>query len=106
MIIVTQNAADQIKKAQGNMKAEGKYLRVAVTNGGCSGNQYKMDFDVDTKDDTKIDSKGVTIIVDKSSIPLISGMELDYVEGLEGSTFVFNNPNATGGCGCGQSFSV
>lgn len=106
MLTVTQNAAEQIKKVQGNMKAEKKFLRIAVINGGCSGNQYKMDFDTDKEDDAKIDSNGVTLIVDKSSLPLVNGMELDYVEGLEGSSFVFNNPNATGGCGCGQSFSV
>lgn len=106
MLTVTQNAAEQIKKLQSNMKAEEKCLRISVISGGCSGNQYKMDFDTNSEDDTKINSNGVTILVGKDSVPLLSGMNLDYVEGLEGSTFVFNNPNSTGGCGCGQSFST
>ncbi|HJP17548.1 MAG TPA: iron-sulfur cluster assembly accessory protein [Nitrospinota bacterium] len=106
MFSVTENAAEQIKKVQVNMKAEEKCLRISVVNGGCNGNQYQMDFDTDSDGDTKINSNGVTILVDKHSVPLITGMNLDYVERLEGSTFVFNNPNATGGCGCGQSFST
>jgi|TARA_B100000315_G_scaffold36133_1_gene30868 iron-sulfur cluster assembly protein len=106
MLTVTQNAAEQIKKVQSNMNAEEKFLRISVVNGGCNGNQYKMEFDADSQDCTKINSNGVTILVDKHSVPLLSGLNLDYVEGLEGSTFVFNNPNATGGCGCGQSFSA
>lgn len=106
MITVTQNAVEHIKKIQGNMKSEGKFLRVSVRDGGCSGNQYKIDFDMDSENDTKISSNGVTIILDKHSLPLVKGMELDYVESLEGSSFIFNNPNSTGQCGCGQSFSV
>ena len=106
MLTVTHNAAEQIKKVQSNMNAEEKYLRISVINGGCNGNQYKMDFDTDSEDDAKINSNGVTILVNKHSSPLLSGMNIDYVEGLEGSSFVFNNPNATGGCGCGQSFSA
>ena len=105
MITVTQNAVDHIKKIQGDMKAEGKFLRVSVKDGGCSGNQYKIDFDLDSENDTKISSNGVTIVLDKHSLPLVKGMELDYVDSLKGSSFVFNNPNSTGQCGCGQSFS-
>ena len=106
MLSVTRNAAEQIKKVQSNMNEEEKYLRISVVNGGCNGNQYEMDFDTDSEDDTKINSNGVTILVNKHSVPLLSGLNLDYVEDLKGSTFVFNNPNATGGCGCGQSFSA
>jgi|TARA_Y100000294_G_scaffold174662_1_gene193166 iron-sulfur cluster assembly protein len=106
MFTVTENAATQIKKVQSDMKAEEKFLRISVVNGGCNGNQYQMDFDTGSDDDTKIDSNGVTILVDKQSVPLLTGMNLDYVNRLEGSSFVFNNPNATGGCGCGQSFST
>lgn len=106
MFTVTENAVKQIKRVQSNMKAGEKYLRISVVNGGCNGNQYQMDFDTSSEDDEKINANGVTILVDKSSVPLVTGMNLDYVDRLEGSSFVFNNPNATSSCGCGQSFST
>ncbi len=106
MITVTENAAEHIKKVQCDMKTEEKDLRVSVVNGGCSGNQYKMDFDTNSEGDTKIKSNGVTILVYEGSYPLIDGMELDCVQNLKGTTFVFKNPNVAQECCCGQSFSV
>ncbi len=105
MITVTEKAAEHIRNAQCGMKAEEKHLRVSVVIGGCSGNQYKVDFDNVSEGDTKFKSNGVTVIVDKHSIPLVNEMEMDYVEDLKGSSFVFKNPN-TQECCCGQSFSV
>ena len=84
-----------------------KYLRVAVLEGGCSGNEYRLGFENDEHDgDSKFDCNGVTLIVDEQSLSLVNGVEIDYQNGLQGSFFVFNNPQATGGCGCGKSFSA
>lgn len=82
-------------------------LRVFITGGGCSGFQYGFTFDeIAADDDTAIESEGVTLLVDPMSFQYLVGSEVDYVEGLEGSRFVINNPNATTTCGCGASFSV
>jgi iron-sulfur cluster insertion protein len=82
-------------------------LRVFITGGGCSGFQYGFTFDeLAAEDDTVIEEGGVTVLVDPMSFQYLSGSEVDYTEGLEGSRFVINNPNATTTCGCGSSFSV
>lgn len=82
-------------------------LRVFITGGGCSGFQYGFTFDeLAAEDDTVIEKGGVTVLVDPMSFQYLSGSEVDYTEGLEGSRFVINNPNATTTCGCGSSFSV
>lgn len=106
MIELTQSAADQVHKIQ-DAKSElaDKFLRIAVVGGGCSGNKYQLGFDIENDSDSKFDSNGVTILMDPNSAQMLNGMEIDFVEGLEGSSFVFNNPNATQGCGCGKSFS-
>ena len=82
-------------------------LRVFVTGGGCSGFQYGFTFDeIVAEDDTKVEHQGVTLLVDSMSFQYLAGSEVDYTEGLEGSRFIINNPNATTTCGCGSSFSV
>jgi iron-sulfur cluster assembly accessory protein len=82
-------------------------LRVYVTGGGCSGFQYGFSFeDAVAEDDTRIEKEGVTVLLDPLSYPYLAGSEVDYKEGLEGSRFVINNPNATTTCGCGSSFSI
>lgn len=82
-------------------------LRVFVTGGGCSGFQYGFTFDEKVNDgDTTIDKDQVTLVVDPMSLQYLVGGEVDYTEGLEGSRFLVNNPNATTTCGCGASFSV
>lgn len=82
-------------------------LRVFITGGGCSGFQYGFTFDeLAAEDDTAIEKDGVTVLVDPMSFQYLAGSEVDYTEGLEGSRFVINNPNATTTCGCGSSFSV
>lgn len=90
------------------LEAEQKpFFRVAVDGGGCSGFQYKFDFDTDkTDDDLVFSAKGITVLVDDMSISFLENAELDYVEELVGSYFVVNNPNATANCGCGTSFSI
>ncbi len=83
------------------------FIRVGVKGGGCSGLSYEMDFDVETKEEDKVfEDKGVKIVVDKKSFLYLIGTELEYSGGLNGSGFVFHNPNASRTCGCGESFSI
>lgn len=82
-------------------------LRVFVTGGGCSGFQYGFTFDTEiADDDATYDHNGVTVLVDSLSYPYIDGAQVDYQEGLEGSKFVVQNPQAASTCGCGSSFTV
>ncbi|NGZ15865.1 iron-sulfur cluster insertion protein ErpA [Vibrio aestuarianus] len=82
-------------------------LRVYITGGGCSGFQYGFTFDENVNEgDTTIVNSGVTLVVDPMSLQYLIGGVVDYTEGLEGSRFFVNNPNATTICGCGASFSV
>ncbi|USD64791.1 iron-sulfur cluster insertion protein ErpA [Vibrio sp. SCSIO 43136] len=82
-------------------------LRVYITGGGCSGFQYGFTFDESVNDgDMIIENQGVTLVVDPMSLQYLVGGQVDYTEGLEGSRFFVDNPNATTTCGCGASFSV
>lgn len=82
-------------------------LRVFVTGGGCSGFQYGFTFDDEAADDdTRVENQGVAMVVDPMSFQYLTGSEVDYEEGLEGSRFVVRNPSATTTCGCGSSFSI
>ncbi|PKM28691.1 MAG: iron-sulfur cluster insertion protein ErpA [Gammaproteobacteria bacterium HGW-Gammaproteobacteria-11] len=82
-------------------------LRVFVTGGGCSGFQYGFTFDDElAEDDTIVEREGVKLVVDPMSFQYLVGSEVDYQEGLEGSRFTINNPNAATTCGCGSSFSI
>lgn len=82
-------------------------LRVYITGGGCSGFQYGFTFDENVNEgDTTIVNSGVTLVVDPMSLQYLVGGQVDYTEGLEGSRFFIDNPNATTTCGCGASFSV
>lgn len=87
--------------------AESAGLRVAVLPGGCSGFQYGLNIEDNPEDDDEIlDVSGVRVFVDPFSAQYLEGVEIDYVTGMMGSGFNFNNPAATGGCGCGSSFTV
>lgn len=82
-------------------------LRVYVNGGGCSGFQYGFAFDdAVNEDDYRIDRDGVTLLIDAMSMQYLSGAEIGYEDGLEGSRFVIKNPNAASTCGCGSSFTV
>ena len=82
-------------------------LRLAVSGGGCSGFQYGFSFD-DTRneDDRVFERDGVRLLVDSTSLDLLGGAEVDFVEDLVGAAFQVRNPNATSSCGCGSSFSI
>ena len=82
-------------------------LRVRVVGGGCSGFQYQLALDDESKaGDRIIEQKGVRMLVDERSLPYLDGTEIDYVEDIMGAGFRFNNPNAVSNCGCGESFQV
>jgi iron-sulfur cluster insertion protein len=106
-VIFTDNAAHKVQlliREEGNDHLK---LRVFVTGGGCSGFQYGFTFDENSEDgDTEVVNSGVTLLVDPISFQYLVGAEIDYKEGLQGSRFVINNPNAKTTCGCGSSFSV
>ena len=106
-LIFTDSAASKVKQLieeEGNDKL---MLRVFVSGGGCSGFQYGFTFDEQAQDgDTEIENQGVKLLIDPMSFQYLVGAEIDYKEGLEGSQFVINNPNATTTCGCGSSFSI
>lgn len=103
----TETAAQKVKnliEEEGNPRL---MLRVFITGGGCSGFQYGFTFDEElAEDDTIVDREGVKLVVDPMSYQYLVGAEVDYTEGLEGSRFIINNPNATTTCGCGSSFSI
>ncbi len=83
------------------------FVRVGVKSGGCSGLTYELTFDKVNKEDDKVfEDNGVKIIVDKKSFLYLVGTTLEYSGGLNGTGFVFNNPNAQRTCGCGESFSL
>src|SRR5271156_5142323 len=90
-------------------RAEGKYqgVRVGVTNGGCAGMSYTMDYAEDVKPfDEVVEDKGVKIFIDPKAILFLLGTEMDFVREKLGARFVFNNPNQTAACGCGESVAI
>ncbi len=106
MIKVTDTAAAKIRSlldAEGGEKAG---LRMAVTGGGCSGFQYKLEFAGTPGElDQVIESNGVKVFIDPKSSLYLSGVTLNFDDGLMGSGFQVENPNARTTCGCGESFS-
>ena len=103
---VTDSAAKRIAFLA-SREAKPVMMRVAVLGGGCSGFQYNFSFeDARNDDDLVIERNGASVLVDSTSLELLQGSELDYVEEMVGSSFQVKNPNATSSCGCGNSFSV
>jgi len=103
---ITDKAIEMVKKAIAEEGLSGHGLRIAVQGGGCSGLQYALDFsDSERPGDTVFEVKGLKVFVDMASTQFLSGTEIDYVSGLQGNGFKFNNPNAKRTCGCGHSFS-
>lgn len=106
-IELTSSAAAQIKALRDKEGNDSLMLRLSVLGGGCSGFQYKFDFDSTLNDDDiTFEKEGVTLVTDDCSLDLLKGSTVDYVSELIGASFKVNNPNADSGCGCGVSFSV
>ena len=107
-VTVTEKA---VKMVHSTMEEEGHAsscgLRIAVRGGGCSGFEYALDFDEEAREtDLTYDQNGLKVIIDPISARYLAGTEIDYVFGMTGAGFKFNNPNAVGTCGCGSSFTV
>ncbi len=105
---LTEKAAAQVRKLMSeNNIPEAHGLRVGVKGGGCSGLTYTLGFDEHPKaNDVVMEQHGLRIFVDPKSLFYLSGTVLDFSDGLNGKGFVFNNPQATKTCGCGNSFGV
>jgi iron-sulfur cluster assembly accessory protein len=107
-ILLTKKAEDKVKEILSEQPESYAGLRIQVVGGGCSGFQYRMGFDKNFNDQTDqvFEFDGLKVFIDRQSLLYMDGAEVDYVEGLHGAGFKFNNPNSTGSCGCGSSFSV
>jgi len=105
-VTLTERAARRIGEIL-KREPSGAMLRVSVEGGGCSGFQYKFDFDQTRADDDLVLARdGVIVLIDALSQQYMAGAEIDYVDDLIGASFKINNPVATSSCGCGTSFSV
>ncbi len=105
-ILVTDKAIEAIRHAISQEGQPGDGLRVSVVGGGCSGYQYNLDFEKECRmGDLTLDFSGLQIFVDPISAGYLKGTVIDFVSGLNGTGFKFNNPNAKRTCGCGSSFS-
>jgi iron-sulfur cluster assembly accessory protein len=106
-LVLTPVAAEKVVEIRSAEDIEESYsLRVKVMGGGCAGFQYDLFFDERAEGDIEFESHGVKVVCDQMSFMYLMGTEIDYVEGLQGAGFKFGNPNTTGSCGCGSSFSV
>lgn len=107
-VMLTKKAVDMVnitKQQEGIDETYG--LRVAVRGGGCSGFEYALDFEDESREnDLVYDQSGLKVMVDPISARYLKGTEIDYVLGVAGTGFKFSNPNALGTCGCGSSFTV
>ena len=108
-LVITGRAAEEVQKfiAQEQVPVESAGLRVSVLPGGCSGFKYSLNIEERAlEDDMVAEVNGVRVFVDGFSAQYLTGITIDYVTSMQGSGFTFSNPNATGGCGCGSSFTA
>jgi iron-sulfur cluster assembly accessory protein len=107
MLRITPGAATKVNEIRSAEGIEGAMaLRLRVVGGGCAGFSYDLYFDEPAEVDRQFEVAGVRCIVDEMSLMYLVGTEIDYVEGLQGAGFKFQNPNVKSTCGCGSSFSV
>ncbi|MBI2253987.1 MAG: iron-sulfur cluster insertion protein ErpA [Proteobacteria bacterium] len=106
-VTVSESAAKRIAQLIAMEGDQNLMLRLSVSGGGCSGFQYGFSFDKSTQqDDHLFERNGVKVVIDDTSLDLLTGSEIDFVEDLVGASFQVKNPNASSSCGCGNSFSV
>jgi iron-sulfur cluster insertion protein len=107
LVRITAEAAVKVNEIRDAEGIEGNMaLRLRVVGGGCAGFSYDLYFDEPGEVDRQVEIQGVKVLVDEMSLMYLVGTEIDYVEGLQGAGFKFNNPNVKSTCGCGSSFSV
>ena len=108
MLFVADSAKTQVSRIKESENlTEDYFIRVSVTSGGCSGLSYKMDFDNELQENDQVfDDNGVRIVTDLKSFLYLCNTTLEFSGGLNGKGIVFNNPNASRECGCGESFAV
>jgi iron-sulfur cluster assembly accessory protein len=106
-VTMTQNAVAKVKEIMAQQNPVPSGLRIGVVGGGCSGFQYSMNFENGAGAMDKVfDYDGLKLFVDATSLMYLSGVNVDYIETLEGAGFKFDNPNVKSTCGCGSSFNV
>ena len=110
-VSITEAAAKELKRFQEEEKlGDDALLRIGVVGGGCAGFQYELDYvpanAYQQEKDKLLSCSGVNVVIDKKSLLYLDGITLDFYSDLTQRGFVFNNPNAQGGCGCGKSFST
>ncbi len=107
MVVFSPSALQHVKDLfEEDPGTKGKKLRLYVEGGGCAGFQYGFKFDDPAGDDAVSQHDGFEVIIDPMSSMYLAGVQVDYSEDLNGAGFQFQNPNASGGCGCGKSFAV
>jgi len=108
-LVLTGRAAEEVQKfiSQEQVPVESAGLRVSVLPGGCSGFKYSLNIEERPLEDDRVSEvNGGRVFVDGFSAQYLTGVSIDYVSSMQGSGFTFSNPNATGGCGCGSSFTA
>jgi iron-sulfur cluster assembly protein len=107
-VVLTPTALAEVRKYMDEQDTSDQAgLRIGVLPGGCSGFQYGLNIeDEPGEDDLTLEVEGMRLFVDPFSMQYLQGIEIDYITTFQGSGFTFNNPNASGGCGCGSSFTV
>ena len=107
IITLSDNAAQRIKEIMSNAEKDSLGVRVGVKSGGCAGMSYVMEYTKKANpNDEVVDEKGVKVFVDASAVMYLLGTTMDFKEEEFSSSFVFNNPNETERCGCGESFKI
>jgi len=106
-VTLTEKAIQQVKTLLVRDHLDGHGLRITIADGGCSGYSYQLSFEKEEKvGDAVLEFDNLSVYVDSKSAPYLKGTVVDFVSGLYGGGFKFSNPNATGTCGCGTSFSA
>ena len=106
-IQISDNAANQLANLIASKDNPDLLFRIYIQGGGCSGFQYGFQFEEEAAgDDLEFDQGGVRVVVDPMSLQYLNGAEVDFIDDLQGSRFVVNNPNAATTCGCGSSFGI
>lgn len=106
MITLTDSAKSAVTRFISSTDKPVAGLRIRVEGGGCSGLKYSLKLEESSEaGDQQVDCGGITLLIDDASAPLLNGVTMDFVDGMEGSGFTFVNPNASNSCGCGKSFA-